>query len=77
MVPTPPIFLPYSSWVFEGRFWSLITTIVWSDVAVRAAMQFLYTATERALSTYQVDDRIQIGKPLLVAISPSVVQTIN
>lgn len=76
-MPNPPIFAFYFNWVLEGHSRSLIFTIARRKVAVSGALKFHRIATEGALSSYPVDDRVQFEKPLLVALRPSVVYFID
>lgn len=63
--------------MFEDHFRSLIFTIVSSEFATSVVQKLLCTATEEVLSTYPVDGHVQFGKPLLVALHPSVVYLSN
>lgn len=77
LLPTSSIFAYYFDQVFQDRFRPLIFSIFKSEFATSAALQFIRTATGVVLSTYLVDDHVQIGKPLLVALRPSVVLPIE
>lgn len=71
------LFAYYFDWVFECRFQSLIFTIAKSKFAFSAALQLLWTTAEGAPRTYCVDDRVQIGKSVLVASRLSVIHLID
>lgn len=66
LVPAFLDFAYYTELVFENCLRSLNFTIARSEFAARTALQFLQTASKRALNIYHVYVRAQIGKQLLV-----------
>lgn len=72
LVLTLSIFAYSSNWANEGCFGLLDFTTARSKFAIKAAEQLHLTSIKRVLSTYLVDDRVQIGKSLLAALRPSV-----
>lgn len=62
--------------MFTDRFRSLIFTIPRNNFAASDELKFPRTATEKVLSTYRVNNRVQIWNALLVAFCLSVAHLI-
>lgn len=63
--------------MFDGIFRHLILTVAQSKLAVIVAVHYLHVVTEGVFGTFCVDDRVRLGKPVLVALRPAVIPLID